>query len=182
MQTIYELHSRATAAVAPIVQEVSPADLDLPTPCAGWNLAALLAHMIGQNHGFAVAVTGDAPPIAFSPRPFSADAYRASTHVLTKAFAAADPDRPVLLAEFGGHRLPLYTVIGAHFLDTLIHGWDVATALDGEVDYPAELAAAVLTVARQIPDGTPSFAPGLPVADGASDWERALALCGRKIR
>ena len=43
-------------------------DLSLPTPCEGWNLSALLGHMIGQNDGFAVAVRdGDADPGAFAP-------------------------------------------------------------------------------------------------------------------
>jgi uncharacterized protein (TIGR03083 family) len=55
-----------------LVDRIGPADLARPTPCAGWDLRALLAHLIGQNHGFAEAVDGaaigvDARPARPSP-------------------------------------------------------------------------------------------------------------------
>src|SRR6202000_2020036 len=37
---------------------VRPADLDAPTPCAGWKLIDLLAHMTIQHRGFAAAARG----------------------------------------------------------------------------------------------------------------------------
>jgi uncharacterized protein (TIGR03086 family) len=36
--------------------------LTLPTPCAGWDLAALLTHMTDQHHIFATAATPEPPP------------------------------------------------------------------------------------------------------------------------
>jgi uncharacterized protein (TIGR03086 family) len=42
-----------------IVDQVNPQQLDVPTPCAGWDLRRLLAHMVGQNHGFAAAADGE---------------------------------------------------------------------------------------------------------------------------
>ena len=38
-----------------LVDSVRVADLGAPTPCAGWNLADLLAHMTAQHRGFAMA-------------------------------------------------------------------------------------------------------------------------------
>ncbi|MGZ6678556.1 MAG: maleylpyruvate isomerase N-terminal domain-containing protein, partial [Nocardioides sp.] len=49
-----------------LVRRAAEASLALATPCEGWDLGALLGHMIGQNRGFATAVrAGDAPLAAY---------------------------------------------------------------------------------------------------------------------
>jgi gas vesicle protein len=40
------------------VTQLTPADLTRPTPCAGWTLHGLLAHMTTQHYGFAAAAAG----------------------------------------------------------------------------------------------------------------------------
>lgn len=185
MQTIIELHRRSLAAIQPIVAAVRPQDLTSPTPCAGWDLGALLAHMIGQDHGFAAAVRADVGEEAFVPREPSPEAHQAGLAAVAAAFAAADPDRPVLLAEFEGRRFPLHNVIGFHLIDTLVHGWDVAAALGTKTDYDDDLVAAALQQAELIPDGPmrtapgAAFAPVLPEAAHSTGWARTLALLGR---
>lgn len=185
MQNIAELHRRAVDAVRPIVARVRPADLDRPTPCAGWDLRALLAHMIGQDHGFAAAALADVTVEAFAPRDPVAGAHRAGADAVVAAFAAAGPDRQVLLAEFQGRRFPLPTVIGFHLIDTLVHGWDVAAALGEPADYDDELVAAGLAQAELVPTGAVRTAPGAPFAPvldtaaGLTGWPRTLALLGR---
>ncbi len=185
MQTIKDLHRRAFDAIRPIVAEVRPTDLSRPTPCADWDLRALLAHMIGQDHGFAAAVLADVPTDAFAPREPTPGAHEAGATLVVTAFATADPDRQVLLAEFEGHRFPLRSVIGFHLVDTLVHGWDVAATLGIEVDYDDDLIAAGLAVAEQVPDGPArtapgaAFAPVLPLASTSTGWPRTLALLGR---
>ncbi|CCH28554.1 TIGR03086 family metal-binding protein [Actinosynnema sp. NPDC047251] len=185
MQTILELHRRSLAAIQPIVAGVRPTDLHRPTPCAGWDLTALLAHMIGQDHGFAAAVLADVGEEAFAPREPSTSAHEAGLAVVAAAFAAADPDRRVLLAEFEGRRFPLRNVIGFHLIDTLVHGWDVAVAVGGKLDYDDDLVAAALEQAELVPDGPmrtapgAAFAPVLPIAADSTGWNRTLALLGR---
>ncbi|MGH7292829.1 MAG: maleylpyruvate isomerase N-terminal domain-containing protein, partial [Myxococcota bacterium] len=49
------LHRIAVLASIDVVDTVRPEDLHLPTPCAGWNLVDLLAHMTVQHRGFAAA-------------------------------------------------------------------------------------------------------------------------------
>ncbi|TCO65107.1 TIGR03086 family metal-binding protein [Actinocrispum wychmicini] len=185
MQNIRDLHRRSVDAIRPIVARVRPADLDSPTPCAGWDLRTLLAHMIGQDHGFAAAVLADVSAEAFAPREPSIAAHEAGTAVVVAAFATADPARPVLLAEFEGHRFPLRNVIGFHLLDTLVHGWDVASSLGIQVDYDEDLLTAVQTEAELVPGGPArtapdaAFAPILPIAADSTGWARTLALLGR---
>ena len=49
-------------------------DLTASTPCAGWDLADLFGHMVGQNLGFAAAVAdGDAPADAYESVPVAGD-------------------------------------------------------------------------------------------------------------
>ncbi len=64
------LHRRALDVAGPVLARVRPDDLTRSTPCTGWDLHTLLAHVLGQNHGFADAVESpDAPVAAFAHRP-----------------------------------------------------------------------------------------------------------------
>jgi uncharacterized protein (TIGR03086 family) len=166
------------------VRRVGGRDLGLPTPCAGWSLADLLAHMIGQHLGFAAAVRdGAAPREAYAPRPFTRDLWERSAAALADAFAHADLSGEVVLVEIAPEARPVAFAVGAQLLDTVVHTWDVARAL-GEPYVPsAELVAAVARGAAVVPDDErrrrpgAAFAPAL--ADGGSDWERTLARLGR---
>jgi uncharacterized protein (TIGR03086 family) len=191
MENIVELHRRAVAGIRPVLDRVDPADLGRPTPCAGWDLRALLEHMTGQDHGFAAAVraahTGDEVDVSeFAPRPL-ASSLTAGLDEVVAAFAAG-ADGLVLLPEFG-RRLPVAIVVQMHLIDTLVHGWDVAATLGVQGDYVArldtEVVAAALAMSEQIPDDESREAPGaafghaLPAPDGADPWTRVLALLGR---
>lgn len=185
------LHRRALGLSRTVIARVHPGDLTRSTPCAGWDLLALLGHVIGQNHGFAGAIEApDAPLGAFADRPPPPDgvltAWQASADHLADAATAAPLDRRVLLVEISREtRFPVATVIGFHLLDTVVHTWDIATALGERFRPDTELARATLAGARQVPDGPvrqraeAQFAPALPHA-GHDPWQQALALLGRR--
>ena len=198
------LLSRALDAERQVVAAVRPGDLDRPTPCAGWALRDLLAHLVGQHHGFAAAVRhGDADAGAFAPRPPSADAdtdalladWQASVDALVDAFAVAPPERAVRLVELSAdRRFPQDVVAGFQLLDTVVHTWDLARTLGRDHRPDADLLAAVGRVAEQVPDGEArrrpgaAFAPavttsdrpgGAPAAAPGDPWVRVLALLGR---
>ncbi|HEY0813040.1 MAG TPA: TIGR03086 family metal-binding protein [Pseudonocardia sp.] len=186
MQLI-ELHERALRQATAVIAEVGSADLARPTPCAGWDLHALLAHCIGQNHGFADAVSGpDAPASAFAPQPPEPGAWAASAERVHAAFRAAQPDRRVLLVELGPDvRLPVATVLGFHLLDTVVHTWDVATALEQPFRPDDDMLAVVAAGAQQVPAGPARTGPGAafgPVltVDGDDPWITTLAQLGRR--
>ena len=180
------LHDHALRRATEVIAGIEAADLDKPTPCEGWDLRALLAHCVGQNHGFADAVSGpDAPPSAYAPRPPDPGAWVTSAKRVHAAFRAADPDRRVLLVEFGPDaRFPVRTVLGFHLLDTVVHTWDLATAL-GQPFRPAdELLTVVAEGAKQVPTGAAREQPGAafgPVLDvpGDDPWAATLARLGR---
>lgn len=185
MQMI-ELHGRALRRATEVIAEVEHADLGRPTPCAEWDLRALLAHCIGQNHGFADAVAhSDAPASAYAPRPPEPGAWEASAERVHAAFRVAEPHQTVRLAEFGPDaRFSVASALGFHLLDTVVHTWDVATAIGLPFRPDADLLAAVAEGARQVPTGAArereGAAFGAVLADAGDDpWAATLALLGR---
>lgn len=197
MENIFVRHRMAVAGLRSVTARVTPADLTRPTPCGGWDLRALLEHMTGQDRGFAAAVRAaghgsDVEASAFAPRPLGpspvADVAAGLDEVEAAFAEASRREGPVLLAEFDA-RLPLPVVAGMHLVDTLVHGWDVAAALDTQAAYGAALdpdvLAAALAVAEQIPDDEAREAPGAPFGRAvaapadASVWTRILCLLGR---
>ncbi|MFD9686203.1 TIGR03086 family metal-binding protein [Kitasatospora sp. NPDC001309] len=184
---------RALRITEEIVDRVEATDLDRPTPCSEWTLHKLLAHMIGQNHGFAAAAEGVRTERAdWADREFGDDwagAFRDSSARVARAFAREG----VLDTEFwlpevrGGQMFPARTAIGFHFVDYVVHGWDVAAAIGVPAAYEAELLDAVLPYVEEVPDGSnrlqpgSSFRPGL--ATGSTDrLDRILAMLGRSPR
>jgi uncharacterized protein (TIGR03086 family) len=176
------LHRTAMALADEVVRDIVPDDLYRATPCPDWDLAALLAHMIGQHHGFARAVRdGDAPRSSYAPVPFTAPAWSASLELVLDAFAAAEPEATVTEVELSPTPLPLHRIVGAQLLDTVAHTWDVAQALGRQFEPSGKLLDTITVLATTIPDSArgpgAAFGPVLPAHGGA--WQRTLALLGR---
>jgi len=188
---IRELDARAVRATVDLVAGVTRDDLDRPTPCTGWTLADLLAHMAAQHRGFAAAATGGGADLAvWQPR--RADdpvaEYTAAAEQVTAAFAQDG----VLEREFAIPEIttrmtfPGARAIGFHFIDYVVHGWDVARSLGVPYALPADLVAAAVPVARAVPDGPEreapgaAFRPGLPVPEAAAPMDEILTRLGRR--
>ncbi|SCE70158.1 TIGR03086 family metal-binding protein [Micromonospora mirobrigensis] len=181
----------AVRATVALVDRVRPDDLGRPTPCAGWDLAALLAHMTAQHCGFAASATGRGTSLAeWRTHPLGDDPaaeYADAAEQVIAAFAAPDvPERTFALPEFGaGVRVAGRQAVSFHFIDYVVHGWDVARSLDLPFTLPAELLHAAVPVAEAIPDGPgrlapdAAFAPRLPATDDPDPLNRILALVGR---
>jgi uncharacterized protein (TIGR03086 family) len=75
--------------------------------------------------------------------------------------------------------------IGFHFLDYVVHTWDVARSLGVPHDLPPDLVRAALPGAQAVPDGPgrnrpgAAFAPRLTPTADATDLDRLLGLVGR---
>jgi uncharacterized protein (TIGR03086 family) len=189
MRTI-ELDERAVRATVTIVAGISPGDLSRPTPCAGWDLAALLAHMTVQHRGFAAAAAGrGADPAIWVPAPLGTDftaEYAAAAEEVITAFAAPGvPDKGFDLPEFGTQPIPGHLAIGFHFVDYLVHGWDVAATIGVAYEPDADLVAAAEPIVAAVPDDDRRLQPGAPFAPalpdpGTGPFDRLLALLGRK--
>lgn len=193
MQTTSDIrpqHRRALLAAGEAVAQVRPEDLTRATPCADWDLATLLRHMIGQNGGFAAAVsTGDADASAYVAPTFRPDELnvtwtRSADEVLT-AFDTTELQREVRLVEINPDgTFPAAAAVGMHLLDTVIHTWDIATSLDQPYRPDNELVDIVVTQASRVPTGSArtrpaaAFAPVIATTQN-DPWLAALATLGR---
>ena len=180
MQMLTDLVRWDAAAVAESRRVLGPVpDLDRPTPCAGWTLRDLLAHMTVQHRGFAVAVRGaetekaDWVPVPSGSDPV-ADYADACAQVGVVFAALADPSAPVLLPELRSEPVAAAVAVSFHLLDYVVHSWDVAVTLGVEVTFVPDSLDAVLAIARRIPGGAArtrpdaSFAPVVARASGAT--------------
>lgn len=188
---IVDLDARAVRESARLVARVTEADLALPTPCADWTLHGLLRHMIAQHYGFAAAAGGDGDLARWRPRPLplGADlvaAYNAATERVLDAFAGDGVlDREFPLPEIARDlKFPAARAISFHFVDYVVHSWDVAQTLGLPVRFETELLDAALRVARAVPGGDARLEPGAafaPEVASAADsgLDKIVATLGR---
>lgn len=191
---IRPLHRIAVLHSVDLADTVGPADLTRPTPCGQWDLGDLLTHMTAQHIGFAAAARGngaDPAPwqtagLADAVRRDPAGSYRAAATDVLDAFAADDVlDAEFALPDFGPDAVfPGNLAIGFHFVDYVVHGWDVARALDVSYQPPAAMVEALLPLVMAIPDGDFRAAPDSPfgpasTATATTDFDRILAHLGR---
>jgi uncharacterized protein (TIGR03086 family) len=183
--TLLEHDRQAVRLTIELAEQAGPADADRPTPCAGWNFAQLMAHLTSQQVGFAAAARGSGADLAvWGPTELG---YRQAAEDALAAFAEPGlVERRFDLPEIrtgGGFPAPM--AVGFHFLDNVVHAWDLAVTLDRPVPVPDELARAALPIAEAVPTGASrelpgaAFAHGLPVPAGASPLDRILLLLGR---
>ncbi|MCW2912674.1 MAG: hypothetical protein JWN52_742 [Actinomycetia bacterium] len=188
---IRELNRRSVQATVEIVAMVTADDLDRPTPCSEWRVRELLEHQIAQNHGFAFAASGQRSELAmWKPRPLDEDPvghYAESAAAVIAAFAEDGVlDRRFWLPEIrDGGPFPAQMAIGFHFVDCVVHGWDLAKALGLPPNVDADLAEAALPLATQVPDGPDVRGPGQAFSTGvaasidAPALDRVIAVLGR---
>jgi uncharacterized protein (TIGR03086 family) len=180
----------AVASTAEVVKGTRPDQHGTPTPCAEWNVRALLSHIIGTlwlaeglfadrqpRYPMApgalplVDVCGDDPVAAYAEAAAAALAAAGTGDALTRS-------HPTPLGEMPGPGLAGFTT-----LDILVHGWDLATATGQPTDLDGRLAAHVLAFAEQaFTEGNraPRIGPAVAVHADAPVTSRLVAFLGRR--
>lgn len=188
-KSLKEFDALAVRTSVELVAQATAADLSRPTPCAGWTLYGLLAHMTTQHYGFAAATRGESDLAPWRLRSLGEDpvaTYRDSADEVLAAFTTDGLlDRMIPLAEFSSEILfSGAQAISFHFIDYVVHSWDVAKALGLEVTFEPDLLEAALDVARAVPGGKSRLAPGAAFApevqwSGESRLDEIVAMLGR---
>ena len=164
---------------------VTPGSLSYPTPCAAWDLGALLEHVSDSLAALHEAIaTGWVSLDVLSRAPVSSaddlvTTLRTRAGWLLAASAAGGEDRAVAIA---GRRLTGRQVTAVGALEITVHGWDIAEACRCPRPIPPALATSILAViplvVTQVTRNV-QFAGAIPAAPQACPSDRLVALLGR---
>ncbi|MGY0058148.1 TIGR03086 family metal-binding protein [Streptomyces sp. LZ34] len=186
---VQELDRRALALTGGIVAQLKDDQLTLPTPCPDWTLHGLTRHLVSQNEGFAATARGAGGTLsAWRGGDLGGDAraaFEASATLVNEAFAEDGVlKRPFVLPEVrDGGAFPGHVAISFHFLDYVVHAWDVAVTIGVPWEPDEELTAAALRIADRVPDDGrgpgAAFDRRVPPPDEAPPHHRLLSLLGR---
>jgi uncharacterized protein (TIGR03086 family) len=163
---------------------LAPGEMSLPTPCARWDLAALLAHLAGSMADLEAAIrTGeldmDAPAPAGEPAGGDpAEALRdRATGLLCVCFGFRGEEQFVAV---GGLPVPAGLVACTGAVEIAVHGWDVSAARGRGRPIPARLATPMLALGPLLVAGREGlFAEPVEVPAGASPGDRLVGFLGR---
>ena len=173
----------AIAAVERIVARIRADQWELPTPCDGVDVRALVNHLVVGNLAFVTVITGTEPPVRDADHlgddPFFA--LRASADLLVAALRTPGMAARTYPLPFG--EVPGSALVGIRVTEFLGHGWDLARATGQSADFPDGVAARGLAEARnQLRSRSPGpFAPEQPAPDGAPAIDRLAAFLGRAV-
>jgi uncharacterized protein (TIGR03086 family) len=178
------LASAISYALAACVQ-VAPGEMTLPTPCADWDLEALLAHLAASMADLESALrTGHLdlePDDAEGPDPDGDDPVELlrdrAANLLFACYAHHGPDRFVLV---GGLPLPAGIVTCTGAVEIAVHGWDVRAARGRGAPIPPALATRMLRLSPLLVTGREGlFGTPVQVPAQASPGDQLVAYLGR---
>jgi uncharacterized protein (TIGR03086 family) len=175
-----ELLDRSLAYTRVMLADVRADNLDRPTPCAGWTLGHLVAHMEDALDAFIEAAAGRVEVEPVPETSTRVEALREKACALLGAWSAARPASE--LVEVGDLGLDAPLLVATAALEITVHGWDVGQATGRRTRIPDDLAQGLLTVAQHVIDPVdrgPRFAGPRPTRPEAAPDVRLLSWTGR---
>jgi uncharacterized protein (TIGR03086 family) len=187
MTGIAELHAQALDVTGRMVTRIPPDRWHADTPCEGWDVRALLNHLVAGNWWAAELAAGatiesvgdrlDGDVLGSDP----AGSYTASARAAAAAFLKPGALDAPCAVSYGP--VPGSVYAGHRFIDVFIHGWDLATATGQDT----ALDAGLMEACRQVIEpqlglfrGAGAFAEEVDAPTGASAQTRFLAQLGRR--
>jgi uncharacterized protein (TIGR03086 family) len=186
MADLVALFARSIERFVDRVDRVGAEQWSSPTPCADWDVRALVNHVTYEQlwaphltSGETIADVGDRyEGDVLGDQP--ATASRHATQQSMAAFAASDLDAPVHLSYAD---VPCREYLLQMLTDAEVHGWDLAVGTDQDASLDPEVVAVLLPGILEQEDvlrGSGMFGERVPVPDGADDGTRLLGVLGRR--
>jgi len=178
-------YQRALVRTGHIVAGVRPEHLSLPTPCRDWDVRLLLNHIIGGNEMFAEVARGGTADATGEmedhTHPDPGTNYLASAESVFGAWAEPGAMERRCRMPFG--EIPAPAAVSIHFLDIVVHGWDLARATGQDTAIDADLAAEALDISHGFlsPElrAVGAFGPEIPASTDDPLHDRLVAFMGR---
>ena len=184
-----EIHERALASTRAYLAGMKSGQWHDATPCADYDVRALVNHIVSGNFwvaplvgGKSIADVGDAyDGDVLGDDPLAT--YDRSAGEAAAAFNAPGAMEASVGVSYGPVPGEIYA--GHRFIDVLIHGWDLAKATEPKspVRLEPELVEACLRIVEPQAEalrGSGMFATDVEVPPGADPQTRLLALLGRR--
>jgi uncharacterized protein (TIGR03086 family) len=181
------LYVKAMTATSGLLDAVRPDQWGDPTPCTEWNVRQIANHIIGENlwagelyQGKTISDVGaalDGDLTGADP----AAAYRQSVTVASAAVTASGAMETTCHLSFGDYSG--FDYAAQLFMDTLIHGWDIAKGTGQNTRLDPDLVEACMPIAELLASqfrGAGVFGEDLAVGANADPQTKLLALLGRK--
>ncbi len=177
-----DLLQRADAQMRRIISRVSPEQqAALPTPCADFDVRALVNHIVYDAQTFTTLLSGgqrQSPGADLIGQDWLG-AYTTAADGLLSAWRTRGTQGSLTT---GLGELPATWAIGQHISDFVVHAWDVARATAQVADLDPELAEVALAWGRE--NLKPqfrgqAFGPEQPVQEDAPVYDRLVAFFGR---
>jgi len=186
MTGIAELHAQALEVTGRIVAGIPPGRWHAGTPCDGWDVRALLNHVVSGNWWAAELAAGatidgvgdrlDGDMLGADP----AGSYASSAKAAAAAFLRPGALDAPCAVSYGP--VPGSVYAGHRFIDVFIHGWDLAAATGQDTALDPGLMQAcrqVLEPQLEVFRGAGALGAEVAVPPGASVQARFLARLGR---
>jgi uncharacterized protein (TIGR03086 family) len=166
--------SRALDQAGDALTAVHADQLDLPTPCAAWDVGRLVGHLVVTPKHFLMMLRGEQPDWSATPR----------------------PTEPGWAAEFRGHADDLIHhwhqagdavdpgQVDWQTAEVAVHTWDLVRATGQTQQLISEVAErgyAFMSANLTDENRGEAFAPAVPVPDDAPVYDRLAGLAGRKV-
>jgi uncharacterized protein (TIGR03086 family) len=177
----------AIASTRSVLAGVQKSQLGAPTPCAEWNVSALINHIVGGQFYFASAVGGTAASdgeVDYAAGNYLAD-FDAGSAMCLEAFGRDGALDAMHQLAFGA--MPGAAAMNVCTTDTFTHGWDLARATGQSTDLAPAFATELLAGVRSnLPDdlrneqGSP-FGLEQAAPAGAAPADELAAFLGRRV-
>ncbi|WP_353509033.1 TIGR03086 family metal-binding protein [Intrasporangium sp.] len=164
--------SRALDQAVAVIDGVQESQLGDPTPCPGWDVGRLLAHLVAAPGRFVEMSNGGQPDWSTDPPvgPGEAgSAFRASADELLATWRAKGEDADTSMADW-------------QTAEVAVHTWDLVRATGQDPDLDPEVAErgmAFMTAGLTDDNRGPAFGPEVPVPGDAPVYVRLAAVAGR---
>ncbi|MFF8809761.1 TIGR03086 family metal-binding protein [Streptomyces omiyaensis] len=175
------LRAAADRAV-PLIAGTGEESLDAPTPCAEYDVRALLNHLFAVVVNFQALAAKEAADFSTTPdrlaEPGWREGFAVETGRLVEAWAAPGAEE----GTSGAMGLPARTVGAMALLDLTVHAWDLARATGRAFEPAPEVVAGLVDeVERMAPMARRMnvFGEAVEPPAGAGAFERLLATTGR---
>lgn len=182
------LPERAGASIVRIIGNIKSGQLDAPTPCADYDVAKLLNHLLFWGPSLAAAARKEtvAPPTESETGTDLVGAdWRDAVPALIESTVAAwsRPEAWEGMTRMGGpDETPAALIGGMVVVELVVHGWDLARATGQHHDWDDDLVAFVhAEVGKTAEFGRElgAYGPRVDVPESSSTFDRMLGLTGR---